>query len=320
MPVPSAGPLGGLLQAEWGTDAHPHPALVGPGATGSTNALIVLRRTAFVPEGTAGVELSRQAGQALVRWAQDHDLGQVREDVLNAARRRERALDQLRSQGKHVARVLLTPEWRLAVGLGEKGNAHELGLTLHGTYGWPLIPGSGLKGVTAAYVWGKAGGTTRGRQIFRTVFGTPLPPSRQDPDQEYGEGGTGTESRAELKDQGEERDGAARGAVRFLDAFAVDGPVTVSADVLTPHVKPYYDTTRARRQGEDPEPPAEHHQPVPVHFLTITGGTFAADLVGDTEQITEFAANRLQEAVEDLGVGAKTAAGYGYMDAHRGEV
>ncbi|OLT29297.1 hypothetical protein BJF83_11950 [Nocardiopsis sp. CNR-923] len=59
---------------------------------------------------------------------------------------------------------------------------------------------------------------------------------------------------------------------------------------------------------------------MPVHFLTITGGTFAADLVGDTEQITEFTANRLQEAVTELGVGAKTAAGYGYMDVHRSQV
>ncbi|OLT29296.1 hypothetical protein BJF83_11945 [Nocardiopsis sp. CNR-923] len=102
MPVPSAGPLGGLLQTEWGTAAHPYPTLVGPGTAENANALIVLRRTAFVPEGRAGVELPPQAGQALVRWAQDHDLGQVRGDVLDAARRRERALVQLRSQGKHV--------------------------------------------------------------------------------------------------------------------------------------------------------------------------------------------------------------------------
>ncbi|MFL1378498.1 MULTISPECIES: type III-B CRISPR module RAMP protein Cmr6 [unclassified Nocardiopsis] len=320
MPVPSAGPLGGLIQAEWGTDANPHPALVGTGASGSANALTVLRRTAFVPDGPAGVELPKQAGQALVRWAQDHALGQVGEDLSAVAKRRERALAQLRSQGKHVARVLLRPQWRLVVGLGEKGNAHELGITLHGTYGWPIIPGSGLKGVTAAYVWDRAAKTAGGREIFRMVFGAPLPPSRRVSDREPGGGGTAPEGRAGSEAEGRDHDKAARGAVRFLDALAVDGPLTVSADVLTPHVKPYYDTTRVRREGEEPEPPAEYHQPVPVQFLTITGGTFAADLVGDTEKITGFAAARLREAVEDLGVGAKTAAGYGYMNAHRGGI
>ena len=34
---------------------------------------------------------------------------------------------------------------------------------------------------------------------------------------------------------------AARGTVRFLDAIPADEPVAVEADVLTPHVKPYYD-------------------------------------------------------------------------------
>lgn len=297
MPVPSSGHLGGHLQVEWGTDAHPHPTLIGKGAAGDANSLIVLRRTAFVPEGPTKVELPRQAGHALLRWAQDHDLGQV--DVSRAARRRERALTQLRSQGLHVARVLLEPQWRVAVGLGEKGNAHELGIALHGTYGWPIIPGSGLKGVAAAFMWDKAAKSTKWQEIFREVFGSPFPPSR---------------SAAE-----KELDESARGSVRFLDALPCEGPVTVSIDVLTPHVKPYYDSTRERREGEDPEPPAEHHQPVPVQFLTITSGTFAADLVGDSERITGFTANRLKEAVDDLGVGAKTSAGYGYMSARRGE-
>lgn len=310
MPVPSTGHLSGHLQVEWGTDAHPHPTLIGKGAAGDANALIVLRRTAFVPEGPTKVGLPRQAGHALLRWAQEHDLGQV--DVSHAARRRERALAQLRSQGLHVARVLVKPQWRVAVGLGEKGNAHELGITLHGTYGWPVIPGSGLKGVAAAFMWDKAGGTAKGREMFREAFGAPFPPSRPITGQRGESPGAGSEE--------EEIERSARGSVRFLDALPCEGPVTVSVDVLTPHVKPYYDTTRERREGEDPEPPAEHHQPVPVQFLTITGGTFAADLVGDSERITGYAADWLRTAVQDLGVGAKTSAGYGYMDAHRGEV
>ncbi|SKA23183.1 CRISPR-associated protein Cmr6 [Marinactinospora thermotolerans DSM 45154] len=284
------------------------------------NALIILRRTAFVPEGTGAVELPPEAVQALMRWAQDHGLGQVemkrahqgsdfvpqmRKIVHDVARRRERALTQLRSQGKHVARVLLTPEWRIAVGLGEKNNAHEIGLTLHGTYGWPVIPGSGLKGVTAAHVYSRDEITTENRKRIREIFGSPRPQEQ-------------SKQNSESADQ--ETDRAARGSVRFLDALATDGQVKVTVDVLTPHVKPYYDSTLTHREGEKPHPPAEHHQPVPVHFLTVSGGTFTADLVGDSEEDIAYAASCLQEAVEEQGVGAKTSAGYGYMTTRRGEM
>lgn len=43
----------------------------------------------------------------------------------------------------------LTPEWRFAVGMGEK-TALENGLTFHRIYGFPIIPGSALKGVARA--------------------------------------------------------------------------------------------------------------------------------------------------------------------------
>jgi CRISPR-associated protein Cmr6 len=47
---------------------------------------------------------------------------------------------------------------RLIVGLGGD-NVLETGLTLHHTYGVPLIPGNALKGLAAHYcdqVWGQA--------------------------------------------------------------------------------------------------------------------------------------------------------------------
>ncbi|MFW6638517.1 type III-B CRISPR module RAMP protein Cmr6 [Nocardiopsis algeriensis] len=325
MPVPSVGPLRELLQVEWGPKPHDPPVLIGPGATGSANALIVLRRTAFVPDAPDHVELPKQAGQALLRWAQDHDLGQVDEQVRAVSKRREYALDQFRAQGKHVARVLLTPEWRVTVGLGEKANTHELGLSLHGTYGWPVIPGSSLKGVTAAYAWDRFQHAAKGREVFRKIFGSPLPPPRAEAEKRQagkdrtarGAQADGTAREEQYSGAGADRTDAQRGTVRFLDAFAAGSPVTVSVDVLTPHVKPYYDTTREEREGVVPHPPAEHHQPVPVQFLTVAAGSFAADLVGDTEQDIKYAAHWLCQAVEDLGVGAKTAAGYGYMKVQR---
>ena len=129
----------------------------------------------------------------------------------------------------HFIRLRAEPEWRLAVGLGNGANAHEIGLALHGTYGWPVIPGSALKGLAAAWA-ASSGGIDA--DVIRRVLGTP----RRD------------DVRAPAVDPA----GAARGDVRFLDAIPAGQPVTVEADVLTPHVKPYYDGAAAGT----PVPPA----------------------------------------------------------------
>ena len=101
----------------------------------------------------------------------------------------------------------------------------------------------------------------------------------------------------------------------FLDALPAAGPAPVAIDVLTPHVKPYYDSTAAGSR-KPPAPPGEYHSPVPVYFLTVTG-PYAVDLVGRDPDHLEFAAGWLIDAGAELGVGAKTAAGYGYLTLER---
>jgi CRISPR-associated protein Cmr6 len=99
--------------------------------------------------------------------------------------------------------------------------------------------------------------------------------------------------------------------VRFLDAIPAGRPVTVIVDVLTPHVKPYYDNN-GDGAADSLVPPAEYHNPVPVNFLTVSG-TYAVDLYGQDGRDVETAARWLAEAGEELGAGAKSAAGYGYL-------
>jgi CRISPR-associated protein Cmr2 len=98
---------------------------------------------------------------------------------------------------------------------------------------------------------------------------------------------------------------ARRGSVRFLDALPVGNPLKIAVDVLTPHQQPYYGSDGAT-------PPAEHHNPVPTEFLVVSGGSFAIDLVGAAKAV-EQAATWCESALDELGVGAKTAAGYGYL-------
>ena len=104
------------------------------------------------------------------------------------------------------------------------------------------------------------------------------------------------------------RPDAARGTVRFLDGIPAGEPVMVEADVLTPHVKPYYDGAATGK----PVPPAEYHNPVPLAFLTVRGA-YVVDLYGPDADDVSLAAGWLMKAGDELGAGAKTAAGYGYL-------
>lgn len=252
-----AGPLGKALQISTpGSEASP---------------LILLRRVAVVDQHGA---LDDKAELALLRWAEKSQLGQDPALIQRVAQRRTRALAELRAQGHTVVRLRAEPEWRLAVGLGNRANPHEIGMSLHGTYGWPVIPGSSLKGLAAAWA-AQAPGSDSG-DITR-IFGA-------------------TDD---------------RGSVRFLDAIPDGEPASVVLDVLTPHQQPYY-TSTAPKSGRTPVPPAEYHNPVPVHFLTVTGA-FALDLTGRVAKEVQQAATWLIDAGDELGAGAKTTSGYGYL-------
>lgn len=312
--IRAEGPLGSQLEVasyKWNPkdDKSPVvPYLRFPGRTVSNsglstaNALIILRQAVFLT-GEDAPTLSQEAEQAVLRWAQTrrdsidgaHSLGQDPKLLGPAARRRSHALKQLEKKGQYVLRLEMEPEWRVVVGLGERSNPHEIGMSLHGTYGWPYLPGTGLKGVAAAYARATGEAESNDRS-YRDVFGSAS--------------GSAADPR-----------GGAVGGVRFLDALPNvhknKKGVRVEVDVVTPHEKPYYDTTLAVDGQNRTELPGEHHQPVPLAFLSIKGGSFLADLVG-TKDLVEQAEPWLRGGVEELGIGAKTASGYGYMQVNRG--
>jgi CRISPR-associated protein Cmr6 len=245
-----------------------------------SNALVILNRIAFFDDSTG--KLHEGGKRALLSWACRNNLGQQDTLVSAVARRRAAALRALSAgpASRHCVRLTAQPEWRLAVGLGNNANAHEIGLALHGTYGWPVIPGSALKGLAAA--WAVASGAEPAD--VRRVLGGPR------------------------SDVPHSEASAGRGTVCFLDAIPAGQPVIVAADVLTPHVKPYYDGAATGHLVQ----PAEYHNPVPLTFLTVRGA-YAVDLYGSSTQDVGLAAEWLAKAGDELGAGAKTAAGYGYL-------
>lgn len=317
-------PVGPLSQAVSLSDSGGLRTLGGgrKGGGKGANPLIVLRRTAFLTWTQGQAETDRKASsdkravQRLLRWADQTDLGQDAKLIASVHARRTRSLLALQERGHTVVRLHARVQWRLITGMGAKDNAHEIGIALHGTYGWPVLPAAGLKGMTAAW----AARNTTDTAAIDAVFGTPRPAGSAPGTLTDGTTGDLPLSPAPAGTASGE---ASRGGVLFLDAFPTE-VATVQRDVLTPHAQPYYEAAEKTRNNENRAtgdsgasvsfaPPAEHHNPVPVPFLTVQGATFAVDLVGRDAEAVHCAKRWLSDAADALGAGAKTAAGYGYL-------
>jgi len=168
-------------------------------------------------------------------------------------------------------------EGRMIVGIG-LASARETGISLLHTWGMPFIPGSALKGVAAAMARELPGDTWRaGSAGHRALFG----------DHQLG------------------------GSVVFHDAWWAPGTpdesLPLDLDVMTVHHREYY--------GGGDEAPADWDEPNPVVFTTARGAYHVA-LSGPASWV-EAAGKLLAEGLATLGVGAKTAAGYGRLTLER---
>lgn len=184
-------------------------------------------------------------------------------------------LDSYRHQGFQVEQLTTSPDWRLIVGLGA-AHVLETSITLHRIYGFPFIPGSGLKGMTRAYAELVLGKSERDDD-FRRIFGS--------------------------QQKGKEQ----AGEVIFFDAIPAQVP-RLKLDVMNPHYGEYY------RGGSTP--PADWLSPVPVYFLTVERTPFLFALAARRKEANGLVGAAVQwfkAALSELGVGAKTAAGYGYF-------
>lgn len=81
---------------------------------------------------------------------------------------------------------------------------------------------------------------------------------------------------------------------------------------MNPHYVPYY----SDKTGTTP--PADYHNPVPVFFLVVEETPFRFILGAKGETLNETIKSKsisdwLTNALQNHGIGAKTAVGYGYM-------
>ncbi len=175
----------------------------------------------------------------------------------------------------HPARV----KTRMIVGLGDE-SVLETAIALHRIYGVPYIPGSALKGLAASYARQRlAEDWQKDSDAYKVIFGNT--------------------------------DEA--GYITFFDALYIPKPgfdhKALHPDVITVHHQKYY---------QDPNnPPADWDDPNPVPFLTATGNyliALAGSELEKQEEWIEATFTILENALADMGIGAKTSSGYGRMD------
>jgi CRISPR-associated protein Cmr6 len=174
----------------------------------------------------------------------------------------------------------------LSLHLARASALENAGICLHNLYGFPIIPGSGLKGLVRAW----ATNERVDLRLIHAVFGPSADEIRQ-----------GVPEQA--------------GSIVFYDAIPAAWP-DLTVDIVNNHHRNYYD-------GQDA--PGDWESPVPVYFLTVKPGAKFVFALGkaradvpDTllNQVCEW----LQAALTWSGAGAKTNAGYGLFKALAGPV
>lgn len=177
------------------------------------------------------------------------------------------------------------------------GNSHPLenGMTWHPTLGVPYLSAAAVKGLTRAFLAEWCGDSPL-RDRDESVFGiSPLRAAARDVDP----------------------DDFSAGSVIFFDLIPVK-PVTLVADVMTPHYADWY-LAGATTPGSRATTPADWQDPTPVGLLAVErGAKFQLSIAPrpasgcDLALLRQLAQVTL-DALNQLGIGAKTAVGYGRM-------
>lgn len=203
---------------------------------------------------------------------------------LNDACKRHRAFrDLLRVRhGADYREVTLINSTRLLLHLGRASVLENVGLASERSTGLPIIPGTSVKGILSTWACWEANLLPDGA----------LPETIDKRDQDRARFASLAEF---IFGSNAENGSTAAGEIVFLGGFPLAPPKLV-LDILTPH---------------------ERGNPLPNPFLALDPGThwifplFARPRQGDAGKLLQKTADWLREALTQVGLGAKTAAGYG---------
>lgn len=196
-----------------------------------------------------------------------------------------------RQHGPRFRCVTLVNSSRLLLHLGRASVLENVGLYAERTTGLPVISGSAVKGVVSNWAcWESHFEEVDGS--FQPITETSVQRSRfVDPKQAF-----------QILGDNASNGSTAAGKVVFLGAWP-DRPPVLGLDIVTPH---------HHANGKD-------RDPIPNPFLCIEAGTpwhfallaSARDEAGAVTGLLDTAQRWLTEVLEQSGLGAKTASGYG---------
>lgn len=169
---------------------------------------------------------------------------------------------------------------RMYLGMGE-ASPLEAGISLHHTYGVPFIAGSAIKGVLHHYVHDLYAHDLDLRDDIKNIL--------------FGE---------EAKQDDKQHSGSA-GCLIYNDAWWVPEGKALAPEMITVHAEKYYSSKGKKIIHPDFESPNPNPQ------IAIQG-SFLFSIEGE-KQWAEYAMRLLQKRLEDMGIGGKTASGYGYF-------
>jgi CRISPR-associated protein Cmr6 len=186
--------------------------------------------------------------------------------------------------------------WHFVTGMGLP-HPVENGMAWHHTLGVPFLAGSTIKGVLRAWVEGG----------WNDELEEPLQKQHDWFGMVKGEDGD-TEDKA--------------GQLIFFDAVPIE-QVKLTSDIMTPHYGDWYaEGDKISGLDEHKRIPADWHDPVPVPFLAVKKAKFLVTIVArdkNNDKEAQLALQELVQALQWLGAGAKTAAGYGHLVRNSGE-
>lgn len=204
--------------------------------------------------------------------------------------------------------VILATATRLIVGHGGE-SALESNIALHYLYGFPIIPGSSIKGVTRHYLeeqYSKDQNLSE-IDIFKPI-GDDLSCAKfieQTNLKKFIKLVFGESADSDEKSEGE---------IVFMDAWPEDLTDLLEVDVLNPHYKEYYET-------EGSHPPSDTLSPKPHYFLAVRKDKrfsfyirySTAVLNRQDKALLNCTRLAMVNALKDYGIGGKTGASYGYF-------
>ncbi len=219
--------------------------------------------------------------------------------LVDAIQQRQEQLRKALFPDKELYKELkFSPDWRLIVGLGNE-SVYETSITLHHIYGIPYIPASAIKGVTRNC----AINSNPEFEVTEQEKEEKLFKDREE--KAFKKSGTlcdifGCDENSYYKE-------AREGKVIFFDAFPINlSNESIQPDVMNVHYPDYY--------GKD-QPPTDTQNPTPICFLTVqnTSFQFIIGIKKSQEGLLNKTTEWLKNALEQRGIGAKTAVGYGYL-------